>query len=489
MRRIDRSGLGYATLLVFATSLAACHAPEQRDCEEPPTELPEAWQADAESTLPTPPLGAWWTEFADPRLAEVIDEVLDRNHDLEAAAARLAQAEAQARIAGAALYPTVGVGANGARQRQNFVGLPIGGGSEVLSTTSNTFGVSIDLSWELDLWGKLDAREKAAVADVRASRADLRGAHLSLAAQTTKLWFALADSRLQLELASNRVESFEQTTRIMRDRFRDGRIAALDLRLAESQLSSARAVRQFSLEQLERLERQLEILMADYPAGALEGPAELPELPGAVPVGLPSELLTRRPDLVASVERLRAADYRLFEARKELWPSFSLTASGGRRSAEIDDLLKADFDVWSLAGNLVQPIFQGGRLEAGIDLSDARVKESLATFAQTALRAFAEVEIALAVRTSLEARRRELADAARHAAAAESLAEARYLEGRHDILSVLTARRQSFDAESALITARREGLDARVDLYLALGGGFEDEREEAELSPEEGTEE
>jgi outer membrane protein, multidrug efflux system len=470
----------YLRHALLVASLCACQAGEQRDYTEPPVEVPDEWLAENEDSLAAAPLGEWWREFGDARLDTFIDEVIAANHDLAAAAARVDAAQAQARIAGAALYPSAGLNGSGTRQRQNFVGFPIpGAGSQVLSSQSNSFGVSLDLSWELDLWGKLDAREKAAVADYEASRAELRGAHLSLAAQAAKTWFAFAEARLQHELAENRVQSFEQTTRIMRDRYKDGRTAPLDLRLAESQLSSAKAVRELQAENLERISRQLEILTADYPAGELAPPEGLPDVVDPVPVGLPSELLTRRPDLVASMERLRAADLRLFEARKELWPSLSLTAGGGRRSSEVGDLLDSDFNVWSIGANLFQPLFQGGRLAAGIDLESARVKESLAGFAQAILQAFSEVEIALAVESSIDRRRTQLADAARHATAAESLAQARYLEGRHDILAVLTARRQSFDATSSLISTRRARLEARVDLHLALGGGFEDEREES----------
>ena len=471
-----------AVALTLAAAALACRAPTARDYAEVPEQVPEDWQAEDENAIAGEPLDEWWTEFQDPRLDEAIGRVIAENHDLAAAAARVAAAAAQAVLAGAALYPTVGLSGAAARQRQNFVGFPIGGGGDVLSTTTTTYGVSLDLSWELDLWGKLDARAEAATADWRATRADLRGARLSLTAQTAKTWFAYAEAKLQYELAVGRIASFTTTTEIMRARFRDGRIASLDLRLAESQLSSAKAVREFQRENLERVKRQLEILMGDYPAGQLEAPEDLPAMPGPVPIGLPSELLLRRPDLVASNERLRAADLRLFEARAELWPSLSLTAGAGRRSTDVADLFDADYSVWNLAGNLLQPLFQGGRLSAGVDLSDARVRESLATWAQATLRAFSEVEIALAVEGALAARQSQLEDAAGHAQAAEDLAEARYLEGRHDILAVLTARRQSFDADSALITARRQRLEARIDLYLALGGGFEDLDDEPELA-------
>jgi multidrug efflux system outer membrane protein len=475
-----RAARGAVTLSLCYWLAAACSAPAQRDYEEPLIETPAAFVADSEARVEGDAPEAWWTEFGDERLDRLVEGVLANNHDLAAAAARVDQAAAEARMAGAAQMPAVGVGAGFNRTRQNFIGLPIPGGGSVLSTTSQGYGLSLDLSWELDLWGKLDAAARAAGAEFSASEAELRGVGLSLAAQATKTWLAFAAARLQLEVAEQRVASFSQTSRILRQRYADGRVDPLDYRLSESQLASAKASRDASLEVLERVTRQLETLLGEYPAGLLDGPSELPELPDRVPVGLPSELLQRRPDLLAAIERLRAADLRLYQARKELWPSLSLTASGGRRSAELEDLASSSFDVWSLAGNLTQPIFQGGRLRAGVDLADARVRESLERYSQLALTAFSEVEVALAVADHLDARVADLAEAARHAAAGEDLAESRYRAGRHDILAVLTARRQAFDTETAWIAARRERLEARVDLYLALGGGFETEPQQIE---------
>lgn len=464
----------HASQRLIATLLTAlgcaCQAPEPRAADQVPVAAPAEWHAQ-DAAPGKVELEGWWRHFEDSRLDALVADVLANNHDLIAASARIDAARAQARVAGASLQPSVGVGGNGARRRQNFVGLPLPGGG-VLSSTSNTFGVSLDISWELDLWGKLDAHARAADADLAATTAQSHGVQLSLAGQAVKAWFALAEAKAQRELAERRVASFEQTTEVMRNRYRQGRIEALDMHLAEAQLSQAKAVRAAQRSVIERVSRQIEILAGGYPEGTLAPAAALPRLPDPVPAGLPSELLQRRPDLVAALEGLRASDYRLFEARKQLWPSLSLSASGGRSGAAVGDLLDGDFNVWSLVGNLTQPVFQGGRLRAGVDLADARVRESLANYSQAILTAFSEVEIALATERSLTLRESELADATRHAGKAEEIAEERYLAGRHDILSVLTARRQSFDNESAHLSVQRERLDRRVDLYLALGGGF-----------------
>jgi len=191
-----------------------------------------------------------------------------------------------------------------------------------------------------------------------------------------------------------------------------------------------------------------------------------------VPAGLPAELLARRPDLVAAERRLAAAGLSVDEARAARLPRISLTGSAGRSSQELEDLLDEDFTVWSLAANLLQPIFQGGRLAAAVDLAEARRREALAGWVSAALAAFGEVEQALAADAFLLARLAALEEAAEQALAARELSEERYLAGLAPYLSVLESQRQALAAESELLAARRGRLDARVDLHLALGGGF-----------------
>ena len=285
---------------------------------------------------------------------------------------------------------------------------------------------------------------------------------------------ALCEARLQRDLAAERVSSFGTSTEILRERFRNGRVQALDLRLSEVQLARARAtLSDFDLN-LERVTRELQLLLGEYPSGALEAPAVLPPIPPQLPPGLPSELLQRRPDLVAARERLRANDYYLYAARKELWPTIGLGGSIGRNGEDLADIFDNSFSIWSLVGSIGQPIFQGGRLTANIDLEDAQVRATLADYAQAILRAFLEVETVLAIEDDLIVREEQLSIAAEDATDAEQLAEARYFAGRQDILTYLSARSSSFDNQSALISARRYRLEQRVDLYLALGGGYED---------------
>ncbi|MCB9903293.1 MAG: efflux transporter outer membrane subunit [Planctomycetes bacterium] len=461
-----------AWLALLPLGLAACAiTPPERSYEIDSAETPAEWSA--EGVPGDVDLEAWWRQFGDEDLATQVELALEHNRDLAAAAARVHAAEAQARIAGAALKPSLDAGVDARRSRQNYIGFPIpGGGGDVLSSTSQTLGVSLDLAWELDLWGRLAAGERAALEDYEATRADYAGAQLSIAGQTAKAWLALAEARLQLKLAEETVQSFRRNTEFVRRRYEQGRIEPLELRLAENNLAGAESLLYFRAEQIERVARQLQILTGVYPDGVVEAD-ELPGDPAAIPAGVPSDLLRRRPDLASAEARLAAADYRLWEARKALWPSIRLTASAGRTSAELEDLLKESFDVWSLAGGIVQPIFDGGRLRAAIDAADARAREALANYGQRSLVAFGEVETALSTQEHMEGREEALERAAQQAEAAQALAERQYQAGTTNLLAVLESQRRALNARAEQITSRRERLDNRIDLYLALGGGFD----------------
>jgi outer membrane protein TolC len=223
---------------------------------------------------------------------------------------------------------------------------------------------------------------------------------------------------------------------------------------------------------LDRALRQLELLLGRYPSARIKTGDELPTIKSAVPAGLPADLIARRPDLVAADRRLAAADRRLAQSRRALLPSISLTASTGRSSGELGDLLDGNFSVWNLIGNISQPLLQGGRLRAGVDLSQAGLDQALASYAQSALRAYAEVEQALAGEEFLTNQEKALKTATSEALAARTLAEERYAKGLSDLITLLDAQRRAFDAKSRLLSVQRMRLDGRIDLYLALGGGF-----------------
>ena len=416
----------------------------------------------------------WWEDFGDGGLATAVDIALSQNYDLRAAAARLEQAAADAQAAEGDLQPTVQGTFNGSRRKQNFIGFPIPGGEDrVLSTVSTNYGISLDVSWEIDLWGRLRNTARAALADLQTSAADLRAAQLSIAGQTTKAWFAIAEAQQQVDLSQETVQSFRSSAEQVQGRFEAGIRPALDLRLALLNLSNAEAQLQQRHQQLDSGTRQLELLLGQYADGEFETPAGLPEITPDVPAGLPADLVARRPDLVAAERELTAFLVRADVARTDLLPRLSLTGATGTATNGLRSLIDGDFGVWSLLGNIVAPLWQGGRLRAQVDRAEARGAEALASYANAALTAYAEVETALAAEDFLSERERHLAESRLQALAAERLADERYRAGLETYITVLDSQRSAFNAEAELIAARRTRLENRVDLYLALGGGFE----------------
>ncbi|MDE3001511.1 MAG: efflux transporter outer membrane subunit [Gemmatimonadota bacterium] len=459
-------------LPILSLLLAACAAAPKVKPPEVNVKVPAGWSTGQAGVAPADTL--WWHTFKDENLKGLVAEALERNHNLQASAARVRAAAARARIAGAPLYPDAGGRAGASRRKQNFIGLPIpGSGNGVLTSTSSSFGLSLDVSWELDLWNRLGAGASAALADVQAARADHRGARLSLAGQTVKTWFAAVEARRQVDLSEATVENLKTSSEVVRERYRRGLRHALDLRRALSDLAGSEAVLQQRRLILDGTRRQLEVLLGRYPAAALSPGMNLPKLPEAIPAGLPADLVSRRPDLMAAERRLAASNARYTQARRALYPRISLTGSAGTSSRDLENLLDGDFSVWNLAGNILQPLFQGGRIRGGIQLAASQSEQAVSAYVQSVLSAYAEVETALAAESLLAKRQEALETATEQALAARRLAEDRYAGGLVDLNTMLDAQRGAYASESQLIAVRRQRLENRVNLHLALGGGFE----------------
>ena len=462
------------TVVVLALVLASCSV--KAPPPVPPaigTDLPSEWTTEPEVALVHDT--AWWERVGGEPLAAVIREAVENNNDLQAAAGRIEVAIAEARVAGADLRPQISGRANGTRSRQNLTGFPefpgLGGGDGgPLTFYTNNFGLSLNVSWEPDIWGRIRAQAGGALAQLQAQQAEYAAARLSLAGQAAKSWFALTEAGLQVELAEATVTSFEETARQATDRVEAGVQNPTDAHLATANLAQAEALLEQKRNTYQTVSRQLEILLGRYPRGEMPGASELPALPEAAPAGLPAELIARRPDLQAAERTYAAATLQTSAARKALYPALSLTGSGGTTSSGLGNLLDGDFLVWSLAGGLMQPIFQGGRLRAQVRGAEGRQVVAAEQFASEALNAFAEVETALAAEAYLRRRVTALETATEASREAVRIAENRYGQGVDPLLVVLEAQRRALDSQSALINARRQLLENRVDLHLALGG-------------------
>ncbi len=452
----------------FLTAGVGC-----RQLGQPPHRpLPVAGEF-AASDLTAFPAGAatgWLDDLGSPPLSRMVREAAGANYDLAAAASRVAQAAAQARIAGAAAAPQLGLDFSASRSQ----GLR---GSEFSSVRANQFQSGLSLDWEIDLWGRLRDERASALAELDAASADYQAARLSLAANVAKTALDLLASRLRADLARRTLTSLQTNLDILDRQLEFGNVedsTALDISLSRADVARARATVAANTRAADGFRRQLETLLGTYPSGTLDGLEGFPDISRPVPPGLPSELLLRRPDLRAAEARARAAVRTLFASQKALLPAIRLTAGGGTSTTQdIADLVDLDNLVWNIGAGLTQPVFRGGELRARVDLSDALLREVAATYAQTALDAFREVESALRTEKLLAEEQLYLDDAVKESDLAESLALSNYENGIVDITTVLSAQRTAFEARRTRLDTINLRAQNRIDLYLALGGDFD----------------
>ena len=398
-------------------------------------------------------------------MVSLVGEAQRANPSLQASAARVDQAAALAKVAGAERFPGIGAGSQAGRQKQNFLGQ---------TSTDNNFGVSLQAAWEVDLWGKVKDGAEAAIADAEAQAQADRALRSSLAAQVSKAWLAVAESNEQVALAEQAVKSREESSTLVRERFEraiaeDGGSAA-QVRLSETELATAKSDLERRRGERKRALRQLELLLGRYPSGAVSGAVRLPKLPPAPPAGLPSELLLRRPDILQSERRLAAAGRRSDQAVKARYPSISLTGSLGTTTDQLEKILSSSSGVWSLGGSLTQPIFQGGRIQGGIEQADAAEREAVANLQRVVLDAFGEVEQSLVTEIYLRRQESEIARAVELSKDASARAGEEFRNGTGGVLTFLAAQNREIEASSSLVSVRRLLLDNRVNLHLALGG-------------------
>lgn len=431
---------------------------------------PGAWTATREAKAGID--DSWVDRFGSRDLSQLVVEAYSSNRDLQAAAARVERASATARGAGAAARPQLNAAVNGSRDKRNFIGFPGAAGSSI----SNAYGASLNLQWEIDLWGKIRSGEQASLADLEAEGYTYRGARASLAAQIVRAWLLLAETNEQIVLAKDSLRVRKDTADLIRDRFElaadEASATASQLLLAETDVATAQSALSLREGERDQARRQLEILLGRYPSADLVGSAKLPKVPQFPPSGLPSELLLRRPDILAAERRLAASGKREDEARKAFYPSFSLTGSSGQSTSELNNIFDSGIGVWSIAGQAVQPILNGGALKSQLETRTAEEKEALANLQQTVLSGFGEVETALAADRYLAEREHSTGQALELATDGAESAVRDFVLGTGDVLTLLASENRRITLATQRLTLRRLRLDNRVNLHLALGGDY-----------------
>lgn len=452
----------------FGLGLAGCTlAPSYK---RPETGVDESFPfaAGAEEGVTAADLG-WREVFQDARLQSLVERALENNRDLRVAALNVERFQAEYRIERSALFPAVGANASATYQR-----LPASLPSSRFAPKEQ-YAVNLGVSaWELDFFGRIRSLSEAALERYFATQEAQRNVHLSLVSQVAIAHFEERALAEQLELAERTLELVEESQRITSRSFEAGIASDLDLRTAESQVEGAR----FNIALYEQRHAQavngLVFLLGTSLPGDLPEPVPLSEaaIETSLPPGLPSDLLQRRPDILAAEHELRAANASIGAARAAFFPSVTLTGSAGFASTDLGQLFSGDSFTWNFTPRIYLPIFQGGRLRASLDAAEISKSIEIAKYQRTIQVAFREVADALLAREAIEQRLR--AQTARVAANEQRyrLAERRYRAGVDSYVTLLTAQQDLYASEQLLIDVHTDRLANTAALYRALGGGW-----------------
>jgi outer membrane protein, multidrug efflux system len=478
------------TMCLVLTACAIKNPPAGVDiAPEAARQIPGAWSGPHRGGGVVP---NWIRSFGDPELTALVFDAVARNPDLKAAAARVEASRAAVRIAASSLYPRIAMKGLGERQGQELgrdVGRGINppdlgnpgtenpGGAGLDTSTDESsqrwvYGIAAGAAWEADVWGRIRSKKAAAVAESGALEADYEFARQSLAAAVARAYFTAIEAAQQEANAEESLTLYQEDLDLTNKRKEQGHASDLDISQIKSRTASAKDALYTAQSARAQTIRAIEVVTSHYPAGRFEVRRSFPDQPKAVPAGLPAQILERRPDLVAAERRFAAAFHRVNEARTARLPRFVLSATGGIGTAQLDSVGTLDAVIWSLAAGVTQPIFFGGELKAAQDLRTAEQKAAAATYVGVGLRAFQDVENALANDYYLRKREGALTEAVSSSAESMKFGRSQLEQGQTDMFTILRLAGENLVSKVQLTSVRASRLRERVNLYLALGGDF-----------------
>jgi len=441
------------------------------DYRRPEVEVPAAWRLGATEAFRISNI-AWWDQFQDPVLSDLVRTALANNKDLEIATANVDQAFAQYGIARSAQFPQVNGGVSVARERSSANG-PLPGGRTV-----NDYAVNLSASFELDIWGRLRRATESARASLLASQQGKGTVVLTVVGTVASGYIQLRALDRQLEIAQYTSQSLGEAARLQRVRFEEGAVPQSDYLQAESQYRDAVARVPELEREIARQENFLSVLLGHNPGPIPRGRDIDALLFPAVPEGLPASLLERRPDIRQAEQNLIAANANIGVARAAYFPDISLTALLGLESAQLSDLFKGPSRAWSFGTGVLQPIFNAGRIRGQVEQAEALQRQALYTYEKSIISAFQDVENALIDRTKFGQVREEQAKNVEALRRFRDLADLRYREGATIYLEVANAEQSLFNAQLAYVATQAQLFQSYANLYKAMGGGWVDQAEE-----------
>jgi len=490
-----------ATLLSALLTLSACNTNIKDLPKITDIETPKTWQAETleekevdnvVTQEPVPPVkeveNGWLKDFQDPDLNKYIEKALQNNPNLLDSAAQLKRAIKQVTITGSNLWPSVSANFNRSRTIIEGQGTNVDEPSELTSDNNvsssvnsganseiRTIQATLDIAWEVDIWGKLTQRKKASAYSAKAQAELFKFAELSLVANVSRAWYNLVTNKLQLDLAHKRLDSFKSTASLIEENYKGGISSALDVYLSRSdvqqQIASLSDARFDYIQTL----RAFKTLLGEYPSTDLEFTASLPELKASPSTGLPAQLLTRRPDIKASQLSYQAEIATAKATQRDLYPSINFIGSIGDSRDTFNELFEGDNLVRRFVSDLTAPIFAAGALRSLRDQALYSAESAYANLLTTTLTAFEEVENALSQEKLLKEQKTAIQEAVTLAENGLELALDRYKLGIENYNTVLESQRRVFDSKQNEINIRNALLQNRIGLHLALGGDFSDD--------------
>jgi multidrug efflux system outer membrane protein len=474
MQHITSSTFKLAKVAIITSLLAGCTV--WPDYMRPKVAVPEKYSQSqvAGSEANSPVIRNWWTLYQDPVLNDLVEKALQNNTDLQLAAARIEEADAIMREAGAYLFPQINLDADATRTRVTEAGaFPV-----FASNPRNNYIVQLGTSFEIDFWGKLRKAKESARAQALSTRYAKDTVALSLSSQVVNNYLLLRSLESQIKVAQDSLKSREESLALTKRRLEGGVASALDVHQAEvatstlkAQLAELSRMRSISLHQLAVLTGKLDLDVATADLNALP-------VPPVPPVGLPSSLMEARPDIRQAEQQMIAADANIGVAKAALYPTISLTAGFGGESLQLKDLLTSAARIWTGGVGLTLPIFDSGRLRSRVDQASAVQKQAFASYEGSIRNAFREVNDALVNLRQHSEREAALNQSQEAARKALQVSENRYKSGYSAYLDVLDAQRVYNDTALAFIQSRQARLTATVELFKALGGGWNAELEQ-----------
>ena len=420
---------------------------------------PELWQQ--ATTSPLKVEDNWLQQLENPQVFFLVEQALANNQQILQSGYDVAIKQQQLIATGAALWPSLDLSTRTNRSKDNR---PV--------SYNNASSANLTLSYEIDLWGKLSDAQRQANLEFLAEQANFEQSKQRLVGDVVSGWFNVISAQKLLALYQQREKNAEQNLAIIESGYRQGLNDALDVYLTRNELNTERSRIAGQKATLNQAIRTLERLTGDYPKGALTVEAELPLLDKPIPLGLPSELITRKPSLMASWYQLLSTDANLAYAHKQRFPSLDLSATLGDSTDRVSDLFSPSSLAWSLVGSISMPLFDAGRLKANEEAARLAVLSQEQNYLASLYDAFNDVEQAISQEQSLQQRYQATLKAQENAIAAEQLSFEQYQSGLVTYTTVLDAQDRSFDAQSSVIEIKNQLIINRINLHIALGGDF-----------------